>query len=151
MIAMEMNQEDYEGAPRGVLLALGAVMIIGVVAIGSVFIFRLQPPLGGSTGSYTTHQGEVLVILPSGVSTNLNLNFNPRNITVVVGVNSTVTWQNQDSAKHTVTATDHSFDSGDLLQGQVFSHTFNTPGTYDYICIYHSFWMKGAVTVKAAS
>ncbi len=127
-------------------------MILGVVAVASVFIFRLQPQLGGGTG-VTTTQGEVVVILPSGVSSNLNLNFSPNNITVVIGTNNTVTWVNQDSTKHTVTESgpSPSFNSGDILGGKSWSYTFTTPGRYSYICIYHSFWMKGTVVVKAGS
>ena len=36
-----------------------------------------------------------------------------------------------------VTADDGSFDSGLFGQGETFSHTFSTPGTYPYYCIPH--------------
>ncbi len=72
----------------------------------------------------------------------------PATITVVLGVNSTVVWTNDDSVFHTVTATDGSFNSGTIFSGQTWSHTFTQPGTYSYyFCQYHP-WMKGTVVVK---
>jgi len=74
--------------------------------------------------------------------------FSPSTITVVIGVNNTVVWNNDDSVPHTVTANDGSFSSGNLNPGDSYSFTFTTPGTYAYHCSYHS-WMKGTVIVKA--
>lgn len=38
-------------------------------------------------------------------------------------------------------------DSGDIFPGGNFAHTFNTAGTYPYVCIYHA-PMIGTVTVS---
>ncbi len=65
---------------------------------------------------------------------------------LTVPVGTTVTWKNEDSMTHTVTATDNSFDSGDLEQGATFSFTFTKAGTYSYVCQLHPN-MKGTVTV----
>jgi len=69
-------------------------------------------------------------------------------VTVVIGVNNTVTWVNNDSAPHTVTADDGSFDSGNIAPAGTFTFTFTRPGTYEYYCAYHN-WMLGTVIVKA--
>jgi len=74
--------------------------------------------------------------------------FNPSTITIVIGVNNTVVWTNDDSVPHTVTANDGSFSSGNLNPGDSYSFTFTTPGTYSYHCSYHS-WMKGTVKVES--
>jgi plastocyanin len=71
--------------------------------------------------------------------------FSPAELTVPVG--TTVTWTNQDSAPHTVTADDGSFDSGRLNQGDSFSFTFETPGTYTYVCAFHPN-MTATITVE---
>ncbi len=71
--------------------------------------------------------------------------FKPATITVAVG--ATVTWTNQDSAGHTVTADDSSFTSERLATGATFSHTFATAGTFTYHCAIHSS-MKATVTVQ---
>ena len=78
-----------------------------------------------------------------------NKGFGPDRITVVIGVNNTVVWTNNDSQPHTVTANGAAFDSGFLAPGATFSYTFTQPGTYDYHCTYHP-WMTGTVVVNAA-
>jgi len=75
----------------------------------------------------------------------VNMDFTPSSITVKKG--TTVTWTNNDSVAHTVTAdTNNAFDSGNLNPGKNFSHTFDTAGTFAYHCTYHSN-MHGSVTV----
>jgi plastocyanin len=71
--------------------------------------------------------------------------FGPPSLSVAAG--TTVTWTNADGAAHTATADDGSFDSGPLAQGQTFSHTFDTAGTFTYICTIHP-TMKGTITVQ---
>jgi plastocyanin len=60
-----------------------------------------------------------------------------------------VIWQNEDSAPHTATADDGSFDTGTLEQGKRGSETFKEAGTYSYICSIHPD-MHGTVEVVAA-
>ena len=48
-----------------------------------------------------------------------------------------VTWTNLDSAPHTATADNNSFDSNTLQKGQSFSFTFTQPGTLNYYCALH--------------
>ena len=70
--------------------------------------------------------------------------FTPAALTVTSG--TTVTVINNDSATHTWTATDKTFDSGDLATGKSFTFTFTKPGTYSYVCSIHAS-MHGTVTV----
>jgi plastocyanin len=65
---------------------------------------------------------------------------------LTVAVGTTVTWTNTDKAEHSVVAEDTSFISDNLAQGATFEHTFDTPGTFPYICGIHS-RMKGTITV----
>lgn len=73
--------------------------------------------------------------------------FAPRTITVDVG--DTVTWTNRDTAGHTATADDGSFDTGVLGRGQSGSRTFDEAGTFAYHCEPHPS-MTGTVVVRAA-
>ena len=73
-----------------------------------------------------------------------NYTYQPANMQVRVG--TTVTWTNQDSVPHSVTFKNGMKDSGLLTQGQSFSYTFNTPGTYQYYCTVHPY-MVATVTV----
>ncbi len=58
---------------------------------------------------------------------------------LVVEVGQTVRWTNHDSVPHTVTTTKgpKKFDSGTLEQGDSWSYTFTTAGTYEYYCAVH--------------
>jgi len=71
--------------------------------------------------------------------------FGPDNISVPVG--TSVTWTNQGDVQHTASSDSGLFDSGLLSNGDSFSYTFSSPGTYNYFCTPHS-WMLGQVTVK---
>jgi plastocyanin len=86
-----------------------------------------------------------------------NIAFVPQNITVVIGVNNTVTWTNSDPQSlapyHTVTPDPGdpttNWGSGHLTTGQSYTYTFTTPGTYGYYCTLHPF-AKGTVKVLSA-
>jgi alcohol dehydrogenase (cytochrome c) len=70
--------------------------------------------------------------------------FDPGRSRVTAG--STVTWTNNGSQAHTATASDGSWDTGNIAPGQSASVTFNTPGTYTYVCTPHP-WMIAQLTV----
>jgi hypothetical protein len=74
--------------------------------------------------------------------------FNPSSVAVDAG--ATVTWTNQDSTAHTVTADDGSFDSGTLAAGASFSFTFTSAGTVSYHCTIHPN-MVGSVVVSGGA
>jgi plastocyanin len=76
-----------------------------------------------------------------------NFAFSPASLTINVG--DTVTWTNMDSATHTATATDGSFDTGNIAQGESGSITFDTAGTFNYICSIHPN-MTGTIVVQEA-
>ncbi len=67
-------------------------------------------------------------------------------VSVSVSKGGTVTWTNNDSSPHTVTAADGSFDSGNMAPGASYSRTFTSAGTFAYSCAYHSS-MQGSVVV----
>lgn len=57
---------------------------------------------------------------------------------------NTITWTNKDISVHTVTSNDELFDSGMLMPGDTFDHTFEDPGLYEYYCVLHP-WMTGSI------
>ena len=76
-----------------------------------------------------------------------NFSFNAKTITIKKG--TAVTWTNKDSATHTVTFSDpalKSASSGNLAQGDTYSHTFDAVGSFDYMCAIHTS-MTGTVVV----
>jgi plastocyanin len=76
-----------------------------------------------------------------------NMSFSPATLTVKKG--TSVTWTNNDSVVHTVTATtnkEHGPNSGNISPGKTYSFTFNDEGTFNYFCEVHPS-MTGKVTV----
>lgn len=81
------------------------------------------------------------------------MQFQPQRITVHAG--DTVTWEFRDNGvPHDVTSADGNgvsaanplLDSGHKTRGQ-YTHTFDDPGTYDYMCTVHP-RMTGSVIVE---
>ena len=71
--------------------------------------------------------------------------FAPSSLDVLPG--ETVAWTNISERRHTVTADDESFDSGDIEGGDRFERTFPDPGLYEYHCRLHA-GMVGEVDVQ---
>lgn len=69
--------------------------------------------------------------------------------TIKIKKGTTVTWTNEDNAKHDVTPDTETadFKAGDLFgKGETYKHTFNTVGTFSYHCSPHPY-MKGNIEV----
>ena len=91
------------------------------------------------------------VTILKGAASNMSLaGFSPDNISVVLGVNNTVTWTNDDRSPHTASSMGGAFNSGNLNPGMSYTFTFTAPGTYPYSCAYHG-WMHGTVVVKPST
>jgi plastocyanin len=106
------------------------------------------------TTTTRTFNSTIQVTIPYGIGENESLTFQPATITVVIGVNNTIVWNDLDADQHTVTSMSvpsgaAKFDSGILNQGQTFRATLTIPGTYRYYCTIHPTWMRGTITVKA--
>ncbi len=123
--------------PKRVVAVFVVLMVISTVIVGIAVTQLTKVRGGGSTSS------AVVIEIR-------NFSFNPQNITI--GLNTTVTWRNNDSVPHTVTSLTGApvaFDSGTLNPGQSFTYTFAVPGTYPYYCMIHPF-MRGNVTAGGA-
>lgn len=114
--------------PRHLLLILAAALLVGALSPSMVPLASAQSPAAVKIQNFA---------------------FSPATITLVIGVNNTVTWTNMDSVIHTVTADGGTFGSNDLSNGQTFTFTFTTPGSYGYHCSIHTY-MKGTVIVKGS-
>jgi plastocyanin len=76
-----------------------------------------------------------------------------------IGEGDTAVWTNVGPlAPHTVTECDDNFlpcqptggfGSGIMSNGNVFSHTFNVAGAFEYVCTLHPFQMRGRIVVSA--
>ena len=64
-----------------------------------------------------------------------------------VSVGDTVEVTNNDTVGHTWTASDGTFDSGTLAEGDSFEFTFDEAGEFDFVCSIHP-QMAGTITVE---
>ena len=89
---------------------------------------------------------EEVFIAPGASDPNSDEAFVPPEISVSSEGNI-VSWINDDSIEHTVTADDGSFDSGPISPGYTFDNTFDSLGDFGYHCSIHPF-MTGVVIVE---
>jgi len=126
------------------------------IAISSFFVLFAIVASMAASPAFADH-ATASVSAPQGTSVpgceETNECFIPAEVTVDVG--GVVTWSNDDSAAHTVTAGSAGdgpsgvFDSSLFMAGTTFSHTFEEVGEFPYFCMVHP-WMEGIVTVQAA-
>ena len=93
---------------------------------------------GGSDGGGAAAGGSTVVIS--------NFEFAPETLNVKVG--DTITVENKDSADHTVTAVDKSFDTGRFGAGTK-TFTVTKPGRFEYVCDVHPFMAHKFIQVSA--
>ena len=73
-----------------------------------------------------------------------NLQFYP--VTLELTRGDVVEWKNDDLVPHT--ATSASFNSGTVVAGRSWRHTFTNAGNFPYVCSFHP-QMKGVVIVES--
>ncbi|MDA4117925.1 MAG: cupredoxin domain-containing protein [Thaumarchaeota archaeon] len=127
----------------------------GALGCTSTSTVTRTPTLSSSASSASTRGASASVTIPSGAGVGASAapGYTPDTITVVIGVNNTVTWTNSDTVNHTVYSTSvptgaSAFNSPMITPGGTYTQTFTVPGTYSYHCNIHS-WMTGTVIVKS--
>ena len=113
---------------------LALLVPIAAVAVAFVTLAASDPPGGSAAASAGGHS----VVIQNFVYT-------PGRIVVTAGTPITVT--NADGTKHTLTADNGSFDTGDLAGGGHGSVTIAAPGKYAYHCAIHNY-MTGTIEVQ---
>ncbi|MGD9933814.1 MAG: plastocyanin/azurin family copper-binding protein [Dehalococcoidia bacterium] len=95
-----------------------------------------------SIPSSVAAQAPHLVTMPSE-------DFSPYHLEIEPG--ETVVWRNTGGQGHDVTSFDGLFASSVLANGDSFSFTFTSPGTYGYYCTIHPSTMTAEVVVAGVS
>ncbi len=109
--------------------------------------------LGISIGVVTMPENKIRILPGSSVPNDLEKYLEPETLRIKQG--ETVTWENNDSAAHTVTSGTPSdsdsvgafFDSSLFMAGSTYKISFNNKGTFEYFCIVHP-WKKGRIIVE---
>ena len=144
-----------------------AIVVVVVVVAGGAAVLFVPGLLGGTksnsnsttnsaSGSQTTSSSggpTATVVIPLGSGTDATLNFQPASLTVVIGVNNTFKWINQDTVQHNVKSTSvpsgaQSFVSPALNQSMTYTVTLTVPGTYKYFCEFHPTYMIAQIVVS---
>jgi plastocyanin len=130
-----------KGSRKPFLIGLA---LIACMAIGFALLYGGQLSINPASPNIV----EVVVTIPPGAGDNPKLGFEPAVMTIVIGVNNTVVWKNEDSDWHTAHSNIPEFYSGIIQPGSSFTHTFERTGIYPYHCDPHP-WMTGLITVEA--
>ena len=99
-----------------------------------------------TTTPTTTH----ISMVPGSSNPNNKVFYDPTS--AKVKTSTTITWTNDDTLPHTVTSGNADtgpsgeFDSGIVMGGGSFTHTFDKAGSFDYYCALHPY-MTGKVIV----
>jgi plastocyanin len=143
---------------RGTSKAIGSIAIFAVAmaAVGAFYVTNSGSSACGSAKSSQSQNALQAIHISEYPGSSNSANppgYAPDAITVIIGVNNSVIWTNEDSAAHTVTSTGATagtcLDSGNMGSGASYTYTFTVPGEFKYDCSYHS-WMTGTVVVKAS-
>lgn len=124
-------------------LTLSIIMSSLLLTFGILSNPTLHPPAFSQEEPGSA--AEAVTITP-GAADEGNLEpFAPNAINVMPG--NTISWTNEDSTEHTITANEGGlFDSGPLPPGMVWDNMFESPGTFGYHCAIHP-WMTGRVMI----
>ena len=105
-----------------------------------------QPPPAASAPAMSTPVGGTVAEPVATVEIDMSGSvFSQPDVTIAPGTE--VIWTNLDSMRHSVTASDFSFDSGTMEEGDTFSFVFTTAGTFPYYCNFHPN-MTATITVE---
>jgi plastocyanin len=166
----DITRHSSRAVGRG---AVSAVIIIVVIIAAATYLYLNPPPaISGSTQSSQstqlynyTNYGQTTSVSTTSTSTGIPSNavyvympsdngypfsqYTPQVITIIIGVNNTVVWVNQDVLVHNAISTTGAFSSGDISPGASFVYTFTQAGTFPYYCSYHPS-MAGVIIVRSS-
>jgi len=120
---------------------LNLAAICAVLVLGGVACSKDATPAGDDTSSEEPITAENVVSVVDSA-------FEPNALSVAVG--TTVTWDWSDTTlPHNVVSSDGTIDSGESTADPdtEFTYTFETAGTFDYMCEVHGTAMAGTITV----
>lgn len=158
------HQVKMGGGAKAVVAVLIVVAIIIPILLGFVLVHGSLPEVTSNTGAAATSStgtsSTPIIIMPQGVGSDQSLNFQPSTIHLVIGVNNTVEFMDEDTtAPHNVWFTsvptgatnpntaDSQTSFYQLNKGDSVTYTLTVAGTYDFECQFHSGWMQGTITV----
>jgi plastocyanin len=143
------------------------IIIAIIIGLGVVIGFALIAPIalccGGDSHAPSPPLVSTIVITEGAALADSGKGFLPPTITVVMGINNTARWVNQDDTAHFIeadyndsqwfeaTRLSRDFSSKNALEpGETFEFTFTKPGEFGYHSVPHP-WKHGTVIVLPES
>ncbi|MGA2199098.1 MAG: hypothetical protein ABSG45_04090 [Nitrososphaerales archaeon] len=156
--ARSLGREFTGASKKKRNISLSTILILALAAIAGVAYYVGTPASlpSGNMSSDSCSPLSVQVVIPQGVGTNSSIKFEPPTLVVVVGVNNTVVWNDQDStAVHNVISVSVPPDGVQwYFDGMTYGHTYcvvlTAPGTYTYE-LFLPYVVEGTIVVKSAS
>ena len=137
---------------RSTLYVIAVVAIVIPILLIYVLVFPLNLPTTHSASTTTTSAAPSTITIPLGISNDKALNFSPDSISVPPG--TTITFVNQDTKSiHDIDFTSQPGNASiatspntNKWTNNMYTVTLTVPGSYTFVCDYHS-WMIGYITV----
>ena len=119
------------------------ILIVAITGCGSSSITQSSPSSTAMVTTTAPATSSANTVTSNNAVAMTGYAYQPAELTI--NKDETVTWTNQDSAKHDVVGSN--FKSSLFGKGESFSQTFNETGTFDYKCSIHPN-MIGKIIVK---
>lgn len=141
--------------------AYGIGVMAVLIGMGAVIVFytsfylpeQMQKP---SVAHEILSPSEVgFINIVSGAVIDNDIDYQPKSMKVILGVNNLVLWQNNDDTAHTVTP-DHRYEDGYsgvlkspgvIKSGETYEFLFTEKGEVHYHCEPHP-WMKASIIIE---
>lgn len=128
-------------------LVIGIIIAIGLLTSLVLVVIYTEEPKQIIVIKDYGNLVNVIIARGSGNQDNPD-NYLPKEIKVVLGINNTVQWINQDDTPESVVSDTGLFDSGIIVPDGRWIYTFEKTGEYGYHGEPHP-WMKGKVIVES--
>jgi plastocyanin len=116
-----------------------ALVLVALVAAG--YAARTQDVTKGASAAANSSETDSTLVLMAK-----SYRFEPTLLEIPAGTK--LTWVNDDNFTHNVQLTGGlDWTSPTLKPGESVSRSFDVPGTYDYLCVFHSQNMRARVIV----
>lgn len=145
---------DEKKAKRNRRVSLSTIIILVLVAIAGIAYYLGTPPALPSVSTTTACPTEPAeIVIPNGIGANTSIRYEPPTLTLIVGQNNTVVWNDQDTtAAHVVISVSvppggEQWDFDPMTGGNSYCVTLSAPGTYTYE-MYLPYIVEGTIVVE---
>ena len=138
-------------------LSISTIIILVLAAIaGAAYYFGTPPSVPSAPVSNDCPIGLTQIVIPPGIGANASLKYEPPTLTLIVGLNNTAVWNDEDtSVTHVVYSVSVPpgglpWDIDPMYGGNSYCVILTAPGTYFYD-MYLPYQVEGRIIVKAAA